>query len=549
MRWDYIVVGGGSAGCALAYRLSAEGGYRVLVLEAGRADWHPFIHVPGLTMRACQLPGIMWDYGSEADTSRGGAGGLWMAGRVLGGGSSVNGVVWVRGHPADFDRWAELGCDGWDWAGVEPYFRRAESFERASPARGRHGPVQVAGVRAEHPITDAFVTASDAAGHRFTDDYNGERLEGVGYGQANVRRGFRHSAARAYLGSAWRRPNLKIVTNAQVERVVFDDGRAVGVLYRSRGRVVQADVAREVILTAGAIGSPKILMLSGVGPTDQLRDIGVKVVADSPGVGRNLQEHPVVSMLWNVDVPTFGMDFTPRGIARHGLEFLLGKGPAAAGIFHALMFAKLDPQSARPEIEAGFTPVAVVGAGAGDTSTETLSGSGTHDVTRMQILDRATVTVYVSLLHPRVRGLVELHSADPQDRPIIRHEMFSEERDLWDLVAGCRQVRAVFETSPLREHVVSEALPGPGVKSDPEWEDYLRSENSHGAMHPVGTCRMGGDAEAVLDPRLRVRGVEGLRVADASVMPEITSGNTNAPAIMIGEKAADLILAGSTPGR
>lgn len=539
-----MIVGGGSAGCVLANRLSADPGRRVLLIEAGGIDWHPYIHVPGLTMRACQLPGAVWGYSAEPDASRAGAGGLWIAGRVLGGGSSVNGVVWVRGNPADFDRWAELGCEGWDWAGVEPYFRRIETFDRPSGRRGRQGPVHVANVRAEHVITDAFVAAADAAGHPFTDDYNGERQEGVAYGQANVRRGFRHSAARAYLGQAWRRRNLRIVTNAQVERVLFEGRRAVGVLYRRRGRLCTATAGREVILSAGALASPKILMLSGVGPATHLRESGIEVVADSPGVGRNLQEHPVVSMLWNVDVPTFGMDFTPAGIARHGLEFLLGKGPAAAGIFHALLFSKLSPDSTRTEIEAGFTPVAVVGADAGDTTSETLERSGDHDVTRMQILDRASVTVYVSLLHPRTRGALELRSADPTALPVIRHEMFRDDRDLWDLVAGCRQVRSVFETSPLREHVLGEALPGPAVKSDHEWENYLRSANSHGAMHPSGTCRMGGDSEAVVDSQLRVNGVEGIRVADLSVIPEITSGNTNAPAIMIGEKASDLLLAG-----
>jgi choline dehydrogenase len=453
-------------------------------------------------------------------------------------------VIWVRGHPADFDYWAELGCHGWDWAGVEPYFRRAEHFEQASPERGATGPVHVGKVHAQHVITDAFVGAADAAGYTFTHDYNGARQEGVGYGQANVHHGFRHSAARAYLGPAWRRRNLKVITNAFVERLLFDQRRAVGVTYRHRAQLRTARAAREIILCAGAIASPKILMLSGIGPAEHLRAHGIKVVADVAGVGQGLQEHAFVSLLFNVDVPTFGMDFTPKGIAQHGWEFLLGRGPAAAGVAHAHLFTKLEPDSRRTQIQVAFTPLALVGANAEDTKAERLSGSGTHDVTAMQILDRSTVTAHVILLHPRSRGVLELRSANPEAPPVIRHQLFADERDLPELVAGCRRVRTVFDTSPLREHVVSEALPGADVKTDDEWEFYLRSENSHTGMHPAGTCRMGNGIDAVVDPELRVREVEGIRVADTSVMPELTSGNTNAPAIMIGEKAADLVLSG-----
>ncbi|TCJ30983.1 GMC family oxidoreductase [Parafrankia sp. BMG5.11] len=542
MSWDYVVVGGGSAGCVLANRLSADRRTRVLLLEAGGSDRHPFIHVPGLVQKACRISGIVWDYRAAPDESRNGAGGLWMAGRVIGGGSSINGVMWVRGHAGDFDGWAAQGCDGWDWQGVEPYFRRAERYIGGTPARGVKGPIQVRKVRAPHVITDAFVAAADASGHPYTDDYNGERQEGVGVGQANVRRGFRHSASRAHLRGAWRRRNLKVVTGAFVERVLLEGDRAVGVEYRWKGRLLTARASKEVVLSAGAIASPKLLMLSGVGPADHLRGHGINVVADVPGVGRNLQEHPVVSMLWNIDVPTFGMDFTLRGIVKHGFSFLRGRGPAAAGIFHAIMFSKLNADSSRTEVEAGFTPIALVGANAGDIKAETLSGSGTHDVRQMQVLDRATVTVYLSLLHPRSRGSVQLRSANPADPPLIQHEMFAEEGDLWDLVAGCRQVRQVFDTSPMSDHVTSEALPGADVTSDDEWEAFLRSQNCHGAMHPAGTCRMGTGPEAVVDPRLRAVGVQGLRVVDASVMPELTSGNTNAPTIMIAEKAAAMIL-------
>jgi choline dehydrogenase len=542
MNVDYIVIGGGSAGCVLGSRLSADGERRVLLLEAGSRDWNPAIHVPGLLARASQTPGIMWGYQGEPDPTLSGVALDWMAGRVLGGSSSVNGMVWVRGHRADFDRWSELGCPGWDWKSVEGYFRRSESFERRDPSRGTDGPVHVTTVDAPHVMTEAFVAAAAAAGHPFTSDYNAERQEGVAYGQANVRRGLRQSAARAYLGSAWRRRNLKVATGALVERILFEGTRAVGVEYTRGGKKLVARASREVIVSAGAIASPKILMLSGVGPSEHLRSRGIDVVADNPGVGGNLSDHPCVAMLWDVDVPTFGMDYTAMGIARHGFSYLQGKGPAASGIFHAVLFSKVDPSSPRTEIEAGFAPLGIVGADAGDTTAETLTSAGTHDVTRMEVLDRASVTAVISMLHPRSRGIVKLRSANAADPPLIEYELFGDERDLSDLIAGCRQVRAVFETSPLVEHVVREALPGSAVKTDEEWEGFLRSANAWGSKHPSGTCKMGIDEYAVVDPELKVRGVQGLRVADASIMPEVTSGNTNAPTIMIGEKAADMIM-------
>jgi choline dehydrogenase len=545
LSWDFVIVGGGSAGCVLANRLSADGSRRVLLLEAGGEDWYPYLHVPGLSMKALQKPGILWNYHDEPDPSRGDQVMPWMAGRVLGGGSSVNGLVWVRGHPGDFDRWADLGCTGWGYESVLPFFRRAESFDRGPDRyRGTAGPQRVAMLPAPHPMTDAFVDAAQKSGHAFTPDYNGERQEGVGYGQANTRRGFRHSTARAYLGPAVRRrKNLDVVTGAFVRKIRFDGARAAGVEFDHKGKASEALASKEVILSAGAMSSPKLLMLSGVGPAEQLREHGIDVVADHPGVGSNLQEHPVALMVWNVDVPTFNMELTAKSVARHGLDFVLhGHGPAAAGFFHALLFTKLDPASTRTEIEGGFAPFGLVGTDAGDTSEMILATPGEHDVTDMELLKRPTVSVFVALLHPRSRGVIELRSANPEDAPVIRHQLLGDARDLRDLVEGCRQMREVFETSPLREHVLNEALPGAGVNRDAEWETFLRSNATWGAQHPAGTCKMGTDDAAVLDPSLRVRGIDGLRVVDASIMPELTSGNTNSPTIMIAEKASDMIL-------
>lgn len=547
-EWDFIIVGGGSAGCVLANRLSADGGHRVLLIEAGGSDLSLTIQVPALTTRIYDKPGRLWEYQDEPDNSRNKRIMNWRAGRVLGGGSSVNGMVWVRGHPRDFDRWAELGCTGWDYASVLPFFRKAErSAVGEDGFRGRSGPEHIQAVPVSHVMTDAFVEAATHAGHPRTSDYNGRVQEGVDYGQGNIRRGFRHSTARAYLAPARRRKNLDVYTNTFVRRVVFEGDRAIGVeVERAGGEAEILYATAEIILSAGGIGSPKLLLLSGIGPAAHLRELGVPVVRDVAGVGENLQEHPVAQLMWNVDVPTFNMDYHWRGMVKHGIQFALrGRGPAASSIFHAVLFLKLDPQQARTEIEGGFAPFGLT-THDGEGEHPTGEGGGTG---RVAMSSEPRVATYVSLLHPRSRGTVRLRSADPRDSPVIRMEMFADEQDLADLVEGCRAVRKIARTSPMREHVTAEIAPGPEVESDLEWELYLR-ENTWGAFHATGTCKMGAgpDSLAVLDEQLRVRGVRNLRVADGSVMPEITSGNTNAPVIMIGEKAADLVLTSHQPG-
>jgi choline dehydrogenase len=545
MTWDYVIVGGGSAGCVLANRLTGAG-WNVLLLEAGKTDRSPYIHVPGWGMKALARPGMLWGYRDEPDPTRNHQTMPWMAGRVLGGGSSVNGMVWVRGNRADYDRWAAQGCAGWDYDSVLPYFKRAERFEGGDETyRGWSGPQWVSFEPMSHELTDAFIAGAQEIGHRFSPDYNGAEQEGVAVGQANLRWGFRHSAARAYLGPARRRRNLEVLTEATARRILFDGRRAVGVEYERGGQRLEARAGREVVLCAGSLASPVILLRSGVGPPATLQRHGVAVVADNPGVGFNLQEHPVVLMLWNVSVNTLNLELNPRGYLRHGPGFVLrGRGPAACSFFHAVDFFKLDPGRQETEVEIGFAPMGAVGVGAESSDTGmTLQSPGEHDVSQMELLGRPCVSAYVALLHPRSRGSVELRSADPVDAPVIRHQFFADERDLHDLVAACRATRPIFETTAMGRYVVGEALPGERVKSDEEWEGFLRMA-TWGAQHPLGTCKMGVDAQAVVDPQLRVRAVAGLRVVDASVMPDAPSGNTNAPTIMVAEKASDLILSG-----
>ncbi|MGH9090256.1 MAG: GMC family oxidoreductase [Acidimicrobiales bacterium] len=536
-EWDYVVVGAGTAGCVLANRLSV-GGNTVLVLEAGRRDWSPYIHVPAGVPKI-KAAKYDWQYEAEPDDTRGGTVDRWPAGRVIGGTSSINGQVWTRGNPADFDSWELMGCPGWSYENVLPYFRRAESFKGGrDPYRGDHGPLSISHTRVGHPLTDAFVIAAQQAGFEYNADHNAARQEGVGYSQVTQRRGWRHSTADAYLRPARRRRSLRVLTTSFVERIILYRGSAEAVSYLQGGRRRVARANREIIVSAGTIATPKLLMLSGIGPGPMLEEHRLPIMVESSGVGSNLQDNICVTMQWSVNVPTLNRELNLKGVLRHGATFLLrGRGAATTAPAQALTFGHLSDSSPTPDYEIIFAPLGV----RAKADRNEYPHTARHDIGRLEMLENPTVTALPSVSHPRARGRVFLRSPDPQDQPKIEFPILSSSEDVATLVASCREARRIFQQPALRPFLVEEKLPGPAVRSHSDWENYLVM-NAWAGMHAVGTCRMGTDDEAVVTPDLRVRGVRNLRVVDASVMPALITGHTNAATVMIAERASDLIL-------
>jgi len=519
---DFVIVGAGSAGCVVANRLSAYPGVRVLLVEAGGPDRSPWLHIPVGYFRTMHNPAFDWCYRTEADPGLGGRSLAWPRGRVLGGSSALNGLLHVRGQRQDYDRWAQMGNPGWSWAKVGPVFAELETFQRGpAEGRGTAGPLQVSDPRLRREICDLWLAAAQARGYPANPDYNGPVQDGVGYFQLTANRGWRCAAATAFLRPVRSRPNLRIETGAQVLRIRIEDGRAVGVeIRRPDGSTARLSARREVILCAGAIGSPQLLMLSGIGDAGHLRDHGIAVVHHAPEVGRNLQDHLQARLVFRTTLPTLNDEVGSLwGKARIALEYALFRtGPMAMAASLAVGFLRTRPDLETPDVQFHIQPWSA------DSP-----GEGVHPF--------SAFTQSVCQLRPESRGTITLRSADPLAHPAIAPNYLATPTDRATLVAGIRIARTIARTEPLRGVILEELRPAAGLESDDEFLDWARG-NSTTIYHPTGTCRMGPDAASVVDPRLRVRGVRGLRVADCAIMPEITSGNTNAPAMMIGAQAA-----------
>jgi choline dehydrogenase len=530
MQSDYIIVGAGSAGCVLANRLSEDGKRRVLLIEAGGSDRNPVQRIPmaGVLMNYGHARRD-WRYQTQPDPSRNMRVEMWPRGKLLGGTSSMNGMIYVRGAQEDFDHWAALGNEGWSYGDVEPLFRRLEDHEFArgesgqSELYGSGGPLKVRQLKGVHPLSHIFVSACVALGIPINPHYNTGVQEGACVLTATHSGRVRYSSAQAFLAPIRSRRNLHVMKNTLVTRVLLNEKKAIGVRVSEGNGSQEWEIhSDQVILSAGVFNSPQLLMLSGIGPSQHLRDVSVPVYHALPGVGQNLQDHPNCPILARVNVPT--LSARPAVIVKGAIEWLfLGTGPLTAAGCQALAFVKTHPELTEPDVQIHIMPLA-------------FSVSNY----RVKFLD-SCITLLPNVSRPRSRGEMKLRSNNPYDPPAIYPNMLTNSEDVKVLIAAGRLCRQLLKTKAFRSYVEEEISPGEKVQSDREWEEFLRSAASSGA-HPCGTCKMGIDQMAVVDPQLRVHGIERLRVIDASIMPTVPSGNINASCMMIGEKGAQLIL-------
>jgi choline dehydrogenase-like flavoprotein len=525
--FDFVVVGGGTAGCALAARLSEDKAVTVCLIEAGGSDQHPFVSIPAAVQAAVGTRRLNWGFTTTPQPELDGRKIPLPRGRVLGGSGSINGMVYHRGHPLDYEDWAQQGASGWSYAEVLPYFTRSEHNEDhpASWYHGRGGPLNVSTPRRPNPMTRDFIAAVRGLGFAACADFVGPEPEGVGMRQATIRNGRRDSTARSFLRPALSRGNLAVLTDSAARRILFEGKRATGVEYLREGEARRVRANREVILTAGAIQSPQLLLCSGVGDGGELATLGIPLVHHLPPVGRNLHDHLAAPVRMDMlNGASYGLSWRalPRGIW-NVLEYVVARtGPLAGNVFEAAAFLRTDPRADRPDLQLVFQP-------------------WKPPTTRLPLPIGHGFGVSPVILHPKSRGRLSIRSSDALEPPLVDSGLLSHPDDLPVLIRAVRLCRQILSAAPFERYRGVEAAPGAKLQSDPDIAAFIRA-TAYTVHHPVGTCRMGSGPTAVVDPTLKVRGIDGLRVADASVFPSIVGGNTNAPVIMVAEKAADLIL-------